>query len=802
MESFVSLVTKPQVHRVEPPFFKPGEEFTLKIYGENLSLVDSVSVGNSPCHHLSKANDKLLHCQVTLSNETSASIRLNLKANAELSVFSKFRKGIVLGPNSLHEDSYGLTRGVHTPLGVSAINNKLHFINSGNCKVDILNSAPTTNYPKYDSFFGQEKIGAIECPFLRPERMKTFSGIYDIHSDGTALVAADRSNNRVLIWHSLPKNPMQPADVILGQPDYKTNTANYSGVKSNTLSGPRSARIHNGKLIVSDTDNHRILIWNKIPTNNFAVPDLVWGQVDSTSNNANAGGSVSPLSLSTPDFADVLNGNLVIGDTNNHRVLIFDGLPEDATTPPLIALGQTSLLSSATNGANAASKKTLRGPMGVAFKNGQLYVADSGNNRVLVWNSFPTMHAQDADIVIGQANFSTTGTNATDKNFNSPRRVSAIGSLLYVSDTGNHRFLTFNLATLNNGISAVNVIGQPTFTESLARNPGNDFSTTNPTSAFTDGTRLAVADYNKNRILLWNSLPTSDNTPPDIVLGQTNFSSVTGQDSSFGVRNPFDVLIVGDKLLVSDGGNNRVLIWNSWPITNGVPPDVVIGQTTTAGKSRNQGGTPGPNTLGGPRGLAYDGTHLYIADFSNHRVLIYDEIPANNNKSASVVIGQPDFQSISPGSGAAQFSSPQRVRVKNGKIFIADRENERIMVFNQRPTINGTPADSTIGQYDTNSISPKSQSAVDPVILRPVDLDFYKGNLITLSSLNVLLRFDGIPSKSGPVGKVFFGPEDYLNAKPAAVDGLQSAFGIQIYNDEKLLISDYSNNRILILNVD
>lgn len=801
MESFLSLVTKPQVHRVEPPFFKPGEEFTLKIYGENLSLVDSVSVGNSQCHHLTKTNNESLNCRVTLSNTTS-SIRLNLKSNAELNVFAKFRKGIVLGPPSLHDISAGLTRGSHTPLGVSEIDNKLYFINSGNCKVDILNSAPNTNFPKFDSFLGQESIGDLQCPFIRPERMRTFAGIYDIHSDGTSLVVADKSNNRVLIWNTLPKDPMQPADVIIGQPDHKTNTPNYSGLKANTLSGPRSARIFNKKLIVSDTDNHRILIWNKIPTSDFASPDLIWGQADGTSNAPNAGGAVSPLSLASPDFADVLNGNLVVSDTNNHRVLIFDGLPDDATTPPDRVLGQVNLSSNSTNGTNSASRKTLKSPMGISFKNGQFFLADSGNNRVLVWNTFPSINAQDADIVIGQVNFTATSSNTTDKNFNSPRRVSAIGNLLYVSDTSNHRFLTFNLATLSDGISATNVIGQPNFSDSLVRNPGDDFLTTNPTSVFTDGRRLAVADYNKNRVLLWNNLPTSNNTPPDIVLGQTNFSSVAGQNSSFGVRNPFDVLIVGDKLLVSDGGNNRVLIWNSWPETNGAIPDVVIGQTTTAGKSRNQGGTPGPNTLGGPRGLAYDGTNLFIADFSNHRVLIYDRIPITNNESASTVIGQPDFQSISPGSGPSEFRSPQRIRVRSNQLFVADRENDRLMIFNQKPTTNGASADFVIGQYDLNSIAPITQSISDPVISRPVDVDFLKGNMIMLSSHNVLLGFDGVPSKNGMIGKIFLGPEDYLRVKPTAVDGLQSAFGIQIYNDEKLLISDYSNNRILILNID
>ena len=40
-------------------------------------------------------------------------------------------------------------------------------------------------------------------------------------------------------------------------------------------------------------------------------------------------------------------------------------------------------------------------------------------------------------------------------------------------------------------------------------------------SAIMIGTKLAVSDTNNNRVLIWNSLPTSTNQAPDVVIGHT-----------------------------------------------------------------------------------------------------------------------------------------------------------------------------------------------------------------------------------------------------------------------------------------
>ena len=90
------------------------------------------------------------------------------------------------------------------------------------------------------------------------------------------------------------------------------------------------------------------------------------------------------------------------------------------------------------------------------------------------------------------------------------------------------------------------------------------------------GKQLFVCDQNNNRVLIWNSIPSSGNSPADLVLGQQDFTHVSANDDaqagSAGVSptgrtlsGPAGLFITGGKLLVTDSGNNRVLIFDAIP---------------------------------------------------------------------------------------------------------------------------------------------------------------------------------------------------------------------------------------------
>ncbi len=176
-----------------------------------------------------------------------------------------------------------------------------------------------------------------------------------------------------------------------------------------------------------------------------------------------------------------------------------------------------------------------------------------------------------------------------------------------------------------------------------------------PVGIATDGINLAVADTENNRILLWRSIPTSNGQPADIVLGQPDFNTITqpivATASSF--RGPQGVWIQSGKLFVADTQNNRILIWNSIPTKNNQPADVELGQsnftsvsavppTTIVNGVANQL-TATQGTMLTPVSVTSDGLHLFVADLGYNRVLIWNSIPTQNGKPADVEIGQTNF---------------------------------------------------------------------------------------------------------------------------------------------------------------
>src|SRR5439155_14165412 len=99
--------------------------------------------------------------------------------------------------------------------------------------------------------------------------------------------------------------------------------------------------------------------------------------------------------------------------------------------------------------------------------------------------------------------------------------------------------------------------------------------------------------------------------------------------SSSSLCYPFDVAVdPGDNVYVSDGGNSRVL-WYQSPTMLGVTADLAFGQGGSFSTNTCNLGGPNARSLCVPRGLAVSSSgRLYIADAHNHRVLAYDNPPS------------------------------------------------------------------------------------------------------------------------------------------------------------------------------
>jgi hypothetical protein len=129
--------------------------------------------------------------------------------------------------------------------------------------------------------------------------------------------------------------------------------------------------------------------------------------------------------------------------------------------------------------------------------------------------------------------------------------------------------------------------------------------------------------------------------------------------------------------------NSRVLIWNSIPTSNGAPADVVVGQPdfTSADNS-----TLNAQSLNEPGDVTSDGTSLFVADSRNNRILVYSPFPTSNNPTATHVLGQADFThnlsnlgNLAP--SAQSLSFPFGISLKGSDLIVDDEGNARFLIF-------------------------------------------------------------------------------------------------------------------------
>lgn len=146
-----------------------------------------------------------------------------------------------------------------------------------------------------------------------------------------------------------------------------------------------------------------------------------------------------------------------------------------------------------------------------------------------------------------------------------------------------------------------------------------------PSDAWSDGERLVVTDSVNNRVLIWNEFPTTDFAAADVVLGQPDFGSVAAGLGASGLEYPYHVHSNGNQLFVGDASNNRVLIWDSLPEANAQPADQVLGQFDFATGTTNNGDLS-TNEIGfdNVTGVFVYGNQLFVSDNNNNRILVFD----------------------------------------------------------------------------------------------------------------------------------------------------------------------------------
>jgi uncharacterized protein (TIGR03437 family) len=396
---------------------------------------------------------------------------------------------------------------------------------------------------------------------------------------------------------------------------------------------------------------------------------------------------------------------LYVSDTQNNRVLAWKNATSYTNGQVAdLAIGQPNLFTTFPGGPSGGSQTGLYQPTGIAVDaHGNLYVADSGNNRIL---RYPTPFAQTSqyplpDLWIGQATLNTRAanyngqatpnaqgiylTNGTSVLYQSSITFDGSGNL-WMSDAGNRRVLEFaaSALTAGGGAAATLALGQKDLVSlqtALPNTAASELVTTQflePDGlGFDPNGNLFVTDFinvsgsNFSRVMVFTPpfstgqgaggmmgvFPTSYVFPTDpaahqalldstILLSPSSVFFITGSTPAVGVV---------------DSGSSRILLFapfGKWP-SGGIPPQAtsIYGQPNATCPAQQttlpayaacrypNNGNPAPSatTLALPGGavLSPAGTDLFVADSSNNRVL---DIPVSGNTLASAgatrVLGQ------------------------------------------------------------------------------------------------------------------------------------------------------------------
>ncbi len=346
-----------------------------------------------------------------------------------------------------------------------------------------------------------------------------------------------------------------------------------------SLFGPRGACLiaQDGPLWVSDTGHHRILGWAKPPQSDNTPADWVIGQPDFLHEGRNAKGSPGPATLNVPTGIAACGEGLAVADAWNHRILIWHKLPQNHNVPADLVLGQGDFSGMQANrGADAPGVDSLFWCYGIHWDGARLWVADSGNRRVLMWNGLPTANGQRADLVLGQRDFTCRDENAG---------------------------------------------AEP-----------SDFSMRWPHDITCWRGRLCVADAGNNRIMVWDQPPTQNGAPCNHILGQNDALLVDNNQSLYwptqaSLNMPYGITASGDWLLVTDTANSRLIGWHVDDCATGALARVLTAQPDFHAKGDNRWQMPVRDSLCWPYGIRACCDTLVVSDSGNSRVVLWKLAP-------------------------------------------------------------------------------------------------------------------------------------------------------------------------------
>ncbi len=307
------------------------------------------------------------------------------------------------------------------------------------------------------------------------------------------------------------------------------------------------------------------------------------------------------------------SGNVYVADGGNNQVKVYDASSGSFVT--------------SWGGFGSADGK-FNGLKGVAVSGTDVYVVDTGNNRIQKFDSSGTYLTQWGSSGTGNSQFSSPAAIAVDTSGN-----------VYVADTGNNRIQKFDST------------GGHLATYGSAGTGNGEFAS--PAGLVVDtSANIFVADTGNNRV------QKLDNTGAYA----SQFGTSGTADGQFAAPKGVAVDTLGN-IYVADSNNNRIQKFTS--------AGVYSSKFGIIGGGNNQFIKPG--------GLAIDGSNLWVADTNNDRIIKSDTTFGTFTAWGSA------------GQGSGYFNEPGDVAFDDtGHAYVADSYNSLIQKFDLTFNPDGT----------------------------------------------------------------------------------------------------------------
>jgi hypothetical protein len=282
---------------------------------------------------------------------------------------------------------------MYLPTGVLIHDDLLIVGDAWHHRVLIYNGLPETSGAEPDLVLGQDGLGRVE-----PNRGNDLAAANSFYWPfGIAVVdgrfyVADTGNRRVLGWSGgVPTSAATEPDLILGQNDGASRDENRGGEPSGSSFRWPHAMCGTGEtLLIADAGNHRVLGWSPHPSRD-ADASLVLGQPGFDTGvempySPQTGETMRFPYAADTDFDSSTGGpRLAVADTANNRILFWDDLPSQEKRMPDAVLAQPGFSANGENRWAGVTRDSLCWPYGLSLNGDRLAVADSGNNRIMIW---------------------------------------------------------------------------------------------------------------------------------------------------------------------------------------------------------------------------------------------------------------------------------------------------------------------------------------------------------------------------------------------------------------------------------